>query len=172
MTAVMKKYDKIYQNEPDYFGHTSKHYTTTISGFDFENGLVLDVGAGQGRDALYLAARGHRVIAVDSSAIGLEQLRERVEENNYPIEIVHKDALSYTPPKDLDAIVLDQFFHELPNNARLKFLQKMMQHLRPDGYMLIADEKSVLPMLRSELKRAKYDLIRDKNGVLFALKPL
>ncbi|WP_068316841.1 class I SAM-dependent methyltransferase [Polycladidibacter hongkongensis] len=168
----MKKYDKIYQKDPDYFGHTSKQFTTTINAFDFKEGLVLDIGAGQGRDALYLAAKGHKVIAVDSCATGLEQLRERAEEKNFPIEIVHRDALGYTPPKDLDAIVLDQFFHEVPNNAKVPFLKRMMAHLRPDGYLLIADEKSVLPMLRSALKEAKWDFIRDKNGVLFALKPV
>ena len=32
-----------------------------------EPGLILDVGAGSGRDAAWLAARGHRVIAVEPS---------------------------------------------------------------------------------------------------------
>lgn len=167
----MQKYDKIYAKNPDYFGHTSKQFTTLFSNLDFEFGTVLDLGAGQGRDAIYLAKRGHTVIAVDSSKVGLEQLRERVEDEKLPIELVHADALGYTPPNELDAIVADRFFHELPNTARVKLLQKMMGALRSGGYMLIADDKSVLPNLRDTLKKENYEIHRDKNGILFTSKP-
>ncbi|UGY95038.1 class I SAM-dependent methyltransferase [Streptomyces gobiensis] len=40
---------------------------------------VLELGAGHGRDALYLARRGFSVQAADFSADGLAQLRERAE---------------------------------------------------------------------------------------------
>ncbi|WP_310620296.1 class I SAM-dependent methyltransferase [Flexibacterium corallicola] len=168
----MQKYDKIYGKNPDYFGHTSKQFTTIFSNLDFEAGTVLDLGAGQGRDALYLANRGHTVIAVDTSSVGLEQLKERVEANNLPIEIVHGDAQRYEPDTEVDAIVCDRFFHELPSNGRVKCLQRLIGFLKPDGYMLIADDKSVLPQLRDELKKADFDFLRDKNGIMFALKPL
>ncbi|EEA92632.1 class I SAM-dependent methyltransferase [Pseudovibrio sp. JE062] len=167
----MQKYDKIYTKDESYFGHTSKQFTTLFSNLDFDSGTILDLGAGQGRDAIFLAKRGYNVIAVDSSKVGLNQLQERAEAENLPIEIVHADALGYTPPQDLDAIVADRFFHELPNNARVKLLQRMLGYLRVGGYMLIADDKSVLPNLRDALKKEKFEVLRDKNGILFTYKP-
>ena len=37
---------------------------------------VLDVGAGTGRDASYFASRGHRVVALDFSTVGMRQTKE------------------------------------------------------------------------------------------------
>ncbi len=39
-------------------------------------GLVLDLGAGQGRNAVWLAGWGHRVTAVDLSPVAGDQTRE------------------------------------------------------------------------------------------------
>ncbi|NUR08775.1 MAG: class I SAM-dependent methyltransferase [Nocardioidaceae bacterium] len=41
---------------------------------------ILDVGAGTGRDAAYFAARGHRVIAQDFTAVGLRQRQDQRRE--------------------------------------------------------------------------------------------
>ena len=40
---------------------------------------VVDLGCGNGRDSLYLASLGHRVIAVDGSAAAVSRLKERAE---------------------------------------------------------------------------------------------
>ncbi|MDX5593636.1 class I SAM-dependent methyltransferase [Pseudovibrio sp. SPO723] len=167
----MQKYDKIYSKNQDYFGHTSKQFTTMFNNLDFDAGLILDVGAGQGRDAIYLANRGHHVIALDSSAVGLKQLEERIENEKLSIETVHADAIGYHCSHEFDAIVFDRFFHELPSNNRVRVLEKYMGMLKSDGYMLVADDKSVLPQLRDSLKKAGFDIIRDKNGILFSVKP-
>ena len=39
-------------------------------------GSVLEVGAGEGRNALFLAAHGFQVQAIDTSSVGLEKLRK------------------------------------------------------------------------------------------------
>ena len=44
------------------------------------HGLVLDVGAGTGRDAAYFAAHGHRVAALDFSTIGMKQTKQLRED--------------------------------------------------------------------------------------------
>jgi protein-L-isoaspartate O-methyltransferase len=50
-----------------------------------QSGLILDVGAGSGRDAAWLASLGHEVIAVEPS----EQIRVRARE-------LHADATGIT----------------------------------------------------------------------------
>src|SRR2546428_6683535 len=41
-----------------------------------QSGLVLELGAGQGRNALWLARRGLSVDATDISSVGLQQIAE------------------------------------------------------------------------------------------------
>ena len=43
-----------------------------------EPGLVLDVGAGSGRDAAWFARRGHSVVAVEPSAAMRAEARARI----------------------------------------------------------------------------------------------
>ena len=62
-------------------------------------GPVLDVGAGTGRVALDLAARGHEVVAVDLEAELVEACAERALARSLPVTAVVADARdsSWTP---------------------------------------------------------------------------
>jgi SAM-dependent methyltransferase len=58
---------------------------------DRVGGAVLELGAGAGRVATHLAARGHRVIALDSDVDLLADLRAASEEADLPLEVVAGD---------------------------------------------------------------------------------
>ena len=53
-------------------------------------GRALDLACGLGRNALYLAAQGWQVTAVDYSTVALDILSERAAEG-LPVHIVHAD---------------------------------------------------------------------------------
>jgi SAM-dependent methyltransferase len=61
---------------------------------------ALDLGCGVGRHSLFLAEAGFHVVAVDSSATGLEMLRETAAARNLTLELRQADAdsLRYAPP--------------------------------------------------------------------------
>ena len=48
-------------------------------------GLALDVAAGKGRNAIFLAEMGFRVVGIDISTIALEEARRRAEEKSLAI---------------------------------------------------------------------------------------
>ena len=54
-------------------------------------GRALDIASGAGRHAIYLASQGWDVIAVDSSAVGMEVARRRAIEAAVQFEMVHAD---------------------------------------------------------------------------------
>ena len=68
---------------------------------------VLDLCAAPGGKTMQLAATGHRVTAVDSSARRLDRLRENLERTHLPADLVMADALTYDPGRRFDAILLD-----------------------------------------------------------------
>lgn len=53
---------------------------------------VLDVACGYGRNALYLAALGYRVTAVDFSETALGRLRQKAREEGLPVKVFNFDV--------------------------------------------------------------------------------
>ena len=70
-------YDKYYQTE-NLFG---KPYPELIEFFAeySKRGKVLDLGCGQGRDAITLARLGYTVVGIDKSKVGVEQMNRIAE---------------------------------------------------------------------------------------------
>jgi 16S rRNA (cytosine967-C5)-methyltransferase len=68
---------------------------------------VLDLCAAPGGKTMQLAAAGHRVTAVDSSASRLARLRENLERTRLTAELVEADALQWESGRTFDAILLD-----------------------------------------------------------------
>ena len=68
---------------------------------------VLDLCAAPGGKTMQLAAAGHRVTAVDSSASRLGRLRENLQRTHLSADLVEADALQWKPGRSFDAILLD-----------------------------------------------------------------
>jgi len=70
-----KGYDKVYAGPPDFNTKPNQLLVDAVEGL--APGRALDVGMGQGRNALFLARRGWTVTGFDVSEEGLRQARER-----------------------------------------------------------------------------------------------
>jgi 16S rRNA (cytosine967-C5)-methyltransferase len=68
---------------------------------------VLDLCAAPGGKTMQLAAAGHAVTAVDSSKSRLARLEENLERTHLAADLVATDALTWTPQRQFDAILLD-----------------------------------------------------------------
>jgi 16S rRNA (cytosine967-C5)-methyltransferase len=68
---------------------------------------VLDLCAAPGGKTMQLAAAGHHVTAVDSSAGRLERLKENLQRTHLEADLVAADALNWRPHQRFDAILLD-----------------------------------------------------------------
>ncbi|MFE8986990.1 class I SAM-dependent methyltransferase [Streptomyces collinus] len=107
-----------------------------------ERGLLggvraLDLGCGPGRNAVYLAARGFHVDAVDLSSTALDWARERARETGAEnVRFHHGDAFALagedlTGPYDL---VYDSgCFHHLPPHRRVSYRALLEQLLASGG---------------------------------------
>ena len=98
-------------------------------------GRALDLAAGEGRHALWLARRGWRVTAVDFSAVGLEKGRRWAEQDGLTVEWVLYDVIAYRPePGAFDLVLVAQFHPDPPDRER--FFARVAEALAPGGHLL------------------------------------
>ena len=73
---------------------------------DLAPGRALDVGAGEGRNAVWLASRGWQVTAVDFSAVGLAKGRRLAQNRGVAVDWVLADVRDYQPEPGCFQLVL------------------------------------------------------------------
>lgn len=111
-------------------------------------GPILDLGAGTGRVALHLAARGHEVIAVDSDPTLLAALRERATARSLTIETMRADVRELDLGERRAALVIApmQLLHLLGGAAgRSRAFAAAAGCLRPGGSLALAILREPLP---------------------------
>lgn len=99
-------------------------------------GRTLCLAEGEGRNAVFLARRGHSVTAVDQSRVGLEKAERLAQERDVRIETVHADLARFEiVPESWDAIV--SVFVHLPPPLRRDVHRDAVSGLRPGGVFLL-----------------------------------
>lgn len=96
-------------------------------------GTALDVGCGEGADAVWLASRGWRVTAVDFAAAALE--RAAANAGGIAVDWVRADVRLGVPGGPYD-LVSAQFFH-LPGEPRQALFARLAAAVAPGGTLLI-----------------------------------
>ncbi len=107
---------------------------------DVTPGLALDVGSGEGADAIWLAERGWRVTAVDISGTALSRARGHAEGRGAHvagrIEWLRRDVLGWVPAAGSYDLVSAQYMH-LPPAERRDLFARLADAVRPGGILLI-----------------------------------
>ena len=103
------------------------------AGQDRRGGRALDLGAGEGRHAVWLASLGWRVTAVDFSAVGLGKGEAEASRRGQRIDWVVADVRSWQPPEgQLFDLVLVAYLH-LPEDV----LSRAGRWLSPGGALVV-----------------------------------
>ncbi len=100
------------------------------------SGKVLSLAEGEGRNAVFLAAQGCDVTAVDSSAVGLQKAQSLALSKNLSINTVVMDLNDYDPGvEQWDAVV--SIFCHLPPAQRAELHARVVQALKPGGVLIL-----------------------------------
>lgn len=125
-------------------------------------GMVLDVGAGSGRDARYLASKGLAVVAVEPADELLTLAKQKAAGLN-----IHwlSDSLPelrevFKLQTKFDLILLSAVWMHIPASERQRVFRKLSTLLKPNGKMVISlrhglspDERVMYPVSSSELAK-------------------
>lgn len=106
---------------------------------DFAAGLMpgraLDIGAGEGRNAIWLAKAGWSVTALDVSEVGLARAAEHAAEEGVALDCVVADWREYCAPSPFDLAVIS-FMHPGPDE-RASMFADVGEMLPPGGHLFI-----------------------------------
>ena len=99
---------------------------------------LLDVGCGEGRNAVFFARNGYDVTAFDSSRQGLEKTRQLAERAGVGIEVFQADVNDYRPAGPLDVVFSTGVLQYVPPELREGLLHVYREATRPGGLNAIS----------------------------------
>lgn len=99
---------------------------------------VLDAGCGTGENALFFAARGHRVTGIDFLETPIRQARVKASERGLSARFLVKDALTLPDWTERFASVIDSgLFHGFSDDDRQRYVEGLTVVLVPGGRLFL-----------------------------------
>ncbi len=121
-----KKYgrgDYVYGKTPAKFLVENYHYIKP-------GGTVLDMGMGEGRNAVFLSQKGYKVTGVDISSVAVKKARKLAKEQGTNINGVVASLTEYKIPAETFDAILAFYYVDRDLNARIS------KWLRPGGILV------------------------------------
>lgn len=107
-------------------------------------GRALDIGCGEGADAVWLAERGWQVTAVDISQTALDRAAAEAGVRGVAVDFQLHDLTESFPDGVFD-LVSAQFLHSTVPMDRAKLLRRAADAVAPGGTLLIVDHAAAPP---------------------------
>lgn len=99
-------------------------------------GHALDVGCGEGRNAIWLAEQGWRVTAVDFSPVALERAARLAADRGVDVAFEQHDLRAWQPRGDAFDLVAIIYLH-LPSNDLRRVHEAATRAVAPGGTLLV-----------------------------------
>lgn len=134
-SGVVADYDSRYKNNQFYWG-----LRPNVLCYDVMKILppikpyrVLDIGCGEGKDAVFLARCGYSVTAMDISEVGLEKAKNLAEHNQVQVNFFKADIIDFRPNADFDIIFSSGLLHFVPDTVRKDLCESLKAHTSNGG---------------------------------------
>ena len=94
---------------------------------------VLDIGCGEGKDAVFLARNGYVVSAFDAAEGGLEKGKRLAEESGVYVDFFQADLLDYRLSESYDIVFCSGVFHFVRPEVRTELIENLKEHTAKQG---------------------------------------
>ncbi len=123
-------------DQPDYVFGTEPNDFLVEMATRIPAGPVLCLAEGEGRNAVFLASRGHAVTAVDQSEVGLAKAQQLATARGVAIQTEVADLAEYVIEPAIWAAVVSIFLH-IPEKLRRQTYRQAVAGLRPGGVFIL-----------------------------------
>ncbi|UDY24708.1 bifunctional NAD(P)/FAD-dependent oxidoreductase/class I SAM-dependent methyltransferase [Nocardioides sp. Kera G14] len=130
-------WDHRYSGDQIWSGHPNGSLVDEMS--DVTPGRALDVGAGEGGDALWLARQGWTVTAADVSANALERTAAAAEQHGLDVACLHADANGRQPFPADEFDLVTAHYASIPRTPDRRAIRNILAAVTPGGTLLIVN---------------------------------
>ncbi len=121
---------------------------------DMAPGRALDVGAGEGGDAVWLAEHGWQVTATDVSQRGLDRISAVAKERVLSVVCLHTDANAHDAYKGATFDMVSAHYASIPRTPDKRAVANILKAVAPGGTLLIVSHD--LEPMRSPIDTSLY----------------
>ncbi|MCP4572915.1 MAG: class I SAM-dependent methyltransferase [bacterium] len=133
---MSENYDDAYR-QADWFGPEPSELLRDHADLLPPGARILDLGVGQGRNALPLARRGCVVAGIDTSAVSVETVMAIAAGEDLPLAAELTDFRTYCPDTPFDAVLCFGLLQMLPPPDAARLTEKLRDWVRPGGHLFL-----------------------------------
>ena len=135
---LKKHYDQLYSSEKVVFGKGRPTDVVKELLKHTQTGTVLDIGGGEGRNAIFLAQKGFEVEVVDLSKSGIEKIDKKTKELNLNVKTKVQDVIEEYISDHYDVLISSYMLHHLSKDEGLGLIENMKKHTNDGGFNVIS----------------------------------
>lgn len=135
-TLIKEFFDNNYKKQEHYWwknenryslleeDHTPYYASILREAKRIKSGFVLDIGAGEGADAIRLASLGFEVDAVEMSSVGATKIRQLSTKMGLSVNVICIDIENFIPSKQYNIIMCNGVLHYIQNKEKIVKMMK------------------------------------------------
>lgn len=137
-----KDWDTLYKEQdvekmPWYLSALDHDFERTLKKRRIRSGAILDLGTGPGTQAMALAERGFKVVAVDISATAVKNAAKAAKRKGLKIDFRQDNILETKLKEDFDLIFDRGCFHVLSGPDRRLYIRNVTGLLKKGGFLFL-----------------------------------
>ena len=133
-----------YATDPDAYPYSLLTQQTLRLLRGLPPGRALDLGAGEGADAIRLALLGYQVDALEVSKVGAEKVSRFAEDAGVQVGVTATDIREYIPPGPYSVVICNGVLHYLDEKEQV--VSGMQAATQPGGINVISLWSSYTPV--------------------------
>ncbi len=130
-------YNLYYKTNADVFGKTPEKILVDYVKLISKKYHVLDIGAGQGRNTIYLSKLGYKVDAMDPSSVSIKMMDEIKNTEKLNFNTFNKDFKNFKSNKNYSAVLAFGLIQILDRDEIDLLKNKISSWLKKDGLLFI-----------------------------------
>ncbi len=128
-------WDHRYGGDPIWSGNPNGTLAAEVR--DLAPGRALDVGAGEGGDAIWLAERGWEVTASDVSRRALDRVAAEAQRRGLDVALLHADANEVAPFTPAHYDLVSAQYASIPRTGDARAVRNLLAAVAPGGTLLV-----------------------------------
>jgi tellurite methyltransferase len=128
-------YEEEYKTQEYYWGTEPNKVCYQVLQFMPPNKHIklLDIGCGEGKDAVFFARNGYDVTAFDVSDAGIDKTKRLAEKVGVHVNVFKADILDYRLDTHFDIIFSSGVLHYIKTEFRKEIFENYKQYTNPNG---------------------------------------